>query len=259
MLLLLLRNVVFYTFLILSAVIAAIISLPALLISKYRRYVLSSYAYVVIKLAQAICGIRYRVCNPDFIETIKASRKQTADDDNDGQSILFVSNHQSAWETIFFTYYLNTPVFILKKELMYMPIIGIYLKLTNMLFIDRKNGISSIRQMKKQIKNLPHNRDIVIFPEGRRGKQFNSLLPFKSGLLSIIEAAPNTRVVPVIVHSSGKYWPKGLFAIKKPGEIRIELLPEFPISNINKDRDRKSVVQRLESLMRKKIGEEDRG
>ena len=134
---------------------------------------------------------------------------------------VVISKHQSAWETIFLAAYVNNPIFILKKELILIPIFGWCLHLLNNISIDRSDGISSLKKImgscKYQIKN---NKTLIIFPEGTR-LPYGSKTKIKKGILKILESLKINSLL--LHHDAGKYWKKSSYLIK-PGIIKITTL-----------------------------------
>ncbi|MAI60251.1 MAG: hypothetical protein CMM92_04450 [Rickettsiales bacterium] len=142
------------------------------------------------------------------------------------KSILVASNHHSAWETFFFTFLFNDPIFILKKELRFVPIMSWYFKKLGFIFIDRKKGLSSLRHIINSIKKLKDGspKTFIIFPEGTRmlpGEKKDLLTP---GVFAIKKKL-NLPVIPV-KHNSGKYWHNKRF-LKTQGTIKVNIFPEL--------------------------------
>ncbi len=82
---------------------------------------------------------------------------------------LVVSRHQSAWETIFFAAYVDKPIFILKKELLRIPLFGWCLYLLKNISIDRSDGVNSLKKIMKACdSHVLDRRTLIIFPEGTR-------------------------------------------------------------------------------------------
>ncbi|HIF61610.1 MAG TPA: 1-acyl-sn-glycerol-3-phosphate acyltransferase [Candidatus Pelagibacter sp.] len=130
--------------------------------------------------------------------------------------------HQSMFETFALQAVLDYPVFILKKELLRIPLFGLYLKKIKSIAIVRdtttKDNLSFFDQVATIIKN--ENRPLLIFPQGTRVK-VDEKIPFKKGVGRIYEAL-NISCVPIALNS-GNVWPKkGI--IKHPGKITISLL-----------------------------------
>ena len=142
------------------------------------------------------------------------------------RSILVASNHQSAWETFFFTFLFNDPIFILKEELRFIPIMSWYFKKLGFIFIDRKKGLNSLRHIINSIKKLKDGspKTFIIFPEGTRmlpGEKKDLLTP---GVFAIKKKL-NLPVIPV-KHNSGEYWHNKKF-LKTQGIIQVNIFPEL--------------------------------
>ena len=130
---------------------------------------------------------------------------------------LFASKHQSVFETIYFNSLFYNPAYILKKELLNIPLFGSYLKKLEMIAIDRKQGIKSMRYVNEMTTSLIDSRPIVIFPEGTRTKYMDKP-DLKPGIYSMYKNL-NKPVVPIALNS-GKYWPRN--NKMSPGKIIIE-------------------------------------
>jgi len=115
--------------------------------------------------------------------------------------------HQSQFETFFLQYIFNSPVFILKKELLKIPIFGWHLKKIGSISIDRnkitKDNLGFSDQIKKHINNS--DRPIIIFPQSTRVDVLDRS-PFKKGVKRIYEEL-DIFCQPVALNS-GIVWPK---------------------------------------------------
>lgn len=146
---------------------------------------------------------------------------------NPKMQYIVVSKHQSTWETLFFTTYFHCPAFILKRELLYIPLFGIYLKCAGMIVIDRNKGVKAIMTIMQKVKNLKgKERPIVIFPEGSRVTP-GTIKHFHKGVMAIIRSSPNGIIIPVALNS-GLYWPKG-GRIKTGSTIVVKFLPQIRV------------------------------
>jgi len=130
--------------------------------------------------------------------------------------------HQSMFETFALQSVLDYPVFILKKELLKIPLFGLYLKKIKSIEIVRdtttKDNLNFFNKVANIIKN--EKRPLLIFPQGTRVKVDDNV-PFKKGVGRIYEAL-NISCVPVALNS-GKVWPKhGI--VKHPGKITVSFL-----------------------------------
>ena len=115
--------------------------------------------------------------------------------------------HQSQFETFFLQSLFNSPVFILKKELLKIPIFGWHLKKIGSISIDRniitKENLGFLNQIKNHVNNS--NRPIIIFPQATRVDVLDKS-PFKKGVKRIYEEL-NIFCQPVALNS-GNIWPK---------------------------------------------------
>jgi len=138
------------------------------------------------------------------------------------EKYFIASAHQSMFETFALQSVLDYPVFILKKELLKIPLFGLYLKKIKSIEIVRgtttKDNLNFFDKVANIIKN--EKRPLLIFPQGTRVK-FDDRVPFKKGVGRIYEAL-NISCVPVALNS-GKVWPKqGI--VKYPGKITVSFL-----------------------------------
>jgi 1-acyl-sn-glycerol-3-phosphate acyltransferase len=152
---------------------------------------------------------------------------------------LFSSKHQSAWDTGIFFLLLEDASYVLKKELLSIPLYGWLLKKDKMVAIDRGGGGSALKQMVRDSRAIIEDgRQLVIFPEGTRS-QAGAKLPYHPGIAAVYKQA-GVPVVPVALNS-GLFWGRRSFA-KKPGKIIIEFLPPLAPGM-----DRKTFMAELES------------
>ena len=149
-----------------------------------------------------IFNIKIRVINPDLANL---------------KGCLFASKHQSMFETIYFNQLFYNPAYILKKELLSIPLFGTYLKKLGMIAIDRNQGIQSLRLVNEQTAEYIEKRPVIIFPEGTT-TTYKEQPDLKPGIFSMYKSL-NKPVVPISLNS-GYCWPKNDKI--KSGEILIE-------------------------------------
>mgnify|MGYP001434488595 CR=1 FL=1 len=141
------------------------------------------------------------------------------------EKFFIACSHQSAFETFFLQTLFNSPVFILKKELLKIPIFGWYLKKIGSISIDRNKITKENLGFSEKIKNVVENsnRPIIIFPQGTR-VNFDERVPFKKGAIRIYDDL-KIKCQPVAINS-GSVWPKkgNLNSNKK---ITISILKEI--------------------------------
>ena len=132
------------------------------------------------------------------------------------------SAHQSMFETFALQIPLDSPIFILKKELLKIPLFGQYLKKIGSVEIIRetttKENLNFFDKIKSRIEK--QKRPLLIFPQGTRVK-FDEQPPFKKGVGRIYNSL-NIPCIPVALNT-GKVWPKNSF-MKYSGDIHISFL-----------------------------------
>ena len=148
------------------------------------------------------------------------------------EKYFVASAHQSMFETFALQSVLAYPVFILKKELLKIPLFGLYLKKIKSIEIVRdtttKDNLNFFDKVAAIIKN--ETRPLLIFPQGTRVK-VDDKVPFKKGVGRIYEAL-NIACIPVALNS-GKVWPKS-GVIKYPGKITVSFLEKVK-PGLNRD------------------------
>ena len=150
---------------------------------------------------------------------------------NDGKFFI-ASSHQSMFETFFLQTIFNSPVFILKKELLNIPLFGWYLRKIGSISISRnrttKKNINFFDKISSFIKKS--NRPLIIFPQGTRLSP-NEIIPFKKGAGRIYKEL-NIKCQPVAINS-GYVWPKR--GLKKPNlKLTISILKPIE-TGLNKE------------------------
>ncbi len=165
------------------------------------------YACFVISALKLFCGINYKVSGRENIP--------------DGAAII-LSKHQSTWETYALQLFFPPQVWVLKRELMWLPIFGWGMALLKPIAIDRSSGRKAINQIiEKGKQRLDAGIWVMIFPEGTR------IAPgeYKRWGIGGAVLAENSGypVVPV-AHNAGEFWGRRSF-LKKPGTIQVTIGP----------------------------------
>ena len=131
---------------------------------------------------------------------------------------VIISNHQSTWETLAFQTIFPAHTWVLKKELLWLPVFGWSLALLKPIIINRGDKLNAIKKVILQGSDrLNKGISVVVFPEGTR-QPYNQLGDYQNGGTAIAKKT-GYDIIPVY-HNAGKIWPKGSF-IKKPGVITI--------------------------------------
>ncbi|MDO9102540.1 MAG: lysophospholipid acyltransferase family protein [Candidatus Nitrotoga sp.] len=196
-------------FLLLQIVITPLFTLIAILtfpfhpITRYR--IISGWALTMLWLLRVVCGIRMEVRGADNIPK---------------KPCLVLCKHQSAWETIALQKVFPPQVWVIKRELLWLPFFGWGLAMTSPVAIKRSEGREAIKQLLRQGKErLALGFCVVIFPEGTR-IPFGQRGRYKIGgaLLGVSSGVP---IVPV-AHNAGKLWGRESF-FKYPGVITMSI------------------------------------
>jgi 1-acyl-sn-glycerol-3-phosphate acyltransferase len=163
-----------------------------------------------ILLMRAICGIKVEFRGVDKIPK---------------GPLIVASKHQSMWETISLLRFFEAPFFVVKRELKFIPIFGLFIIKTDMVAIDRsKGGRAMLAVMRRAEEEVRHGRQFVIFPEGTRTAP-GAPPHYKAGI-GLIYADCGVPVLPVALNS-GLFWPRRTF-MRYPGTLVVEFLDPIP-------------------------------
>tara|TARA_E500000075_G_scaffold27373_1_gene24135 strand:- start:1602 stop:2204 length:603 start_codon:yes stop_codon:yes gene_type:complete len=144
--------------------------------------------------------------------------------------VIYAIKHQSAWETVFCTDLFSMPSIVLKKALIYLPVIGLYFLKSGAIPITRDQGINALKKMGRNAKRaVKENRSMMIFPQGTRVNPGVSSRekPYLPGVF-FLYTQTKVPVIPV-AHNAGLLWPKNSF-MKYPDRLKsksltIQILP----------------------------------
>ena len=209
----------------------AILTFPLSAITRYK--FISLWAKAILFWLKLSCNISFKV---NGLENIPK------------EAFMILSKHQSAWETLAFQKIFPPQVWVLKKELLWIPFFGWGLAMTSPIAINRKAGKRALEQMLKQgIDRINRGFCIVVFPEGTRIK------PKEVGRYHIggawLATKAKINIIPV-AHNAGYFWPKNSF-IKKPGEITISIGSAINTKGITPEKANKLAKDWIESEMLK--------
>ncbi len=200
-------NILFYVFFLLWSLVA----LPTFVLPRAAMLKVASWwARTNILLMRAICGIKV-----EFRGVGKIPKGP----------LIVASKHQSMWETISLLRFFEAPFFVVKRELKFIPIFGLFIIKTDMVAIDRsKGGRAMLAVMRRAEEEVKHGRQFVIFPEGTRTAP-GAPPHYKAGI-GLIYADCGVPVLPVALNS-GLFWPRRTF-MRYPGTLVVEFLDPIP-------------------------------
>ena len=135
---------------------------------------------------------------------------------------ILAPKHQSLLDTISFFPYMADPVYILKRELMWIPFFGWFVGKMKMIPIHRGSRSKALRQAVKVARErMAEGRQLIVYPEGTR-RPPGAEPAYKYGIAELY-AQLNVPVIPV-AHVAGLYWPRRKF-LRYPGTIHAKFLP----------------------------------
>jgi 1-acyl-sn-glycerol-3-phosphate acyltransferase len=181
---------------------------------KWRYAVVSQWAKTNIWLLEKICDVRLEVEGSEHIGDEPA---------------VIICKHQSAWETLALQAVFPPQVWVLKRELLWIPFFGWGLASLKPIAIDRKAGRKALSQVIEQgLDRLSSGAWVVVFPEGTRvAPGYIGKFGIGGARLAVETGYP---VIPV-AHDAGHYWPKRGF-LKHPGTIRMQIGAKIDTSGI---------------------------
>lgn len=191
--------------------VVALAALPLLLLPRTAmRWIVRLWARSVLALLRAICGVRIELRGMERIPP---------------GAVVIAAKHQSAFDTIVWLHLLPDAAYVLKKELLAIPVYGWHARKVEMIPVDRAGGGAALRTMLRGAQQaLAVGRQVVIFPEGTRTAP-GQRVPYQPGVVAIA-AASEAPVIPVAT-DSGRIWGRRAFH-KRPGVIRISVLEPLP-------------------------------
>jgi 1-acyl-sn-glycerol-3-phosphate acyltransferase len=178
----------------------------------------------MLSLLRWLCGLDY---------VVHGRERLPAD------SAVVLMKHSSSWETIAQLLIFPRQVWVLKRELMWAPILGWALFFLKPIAIDRRGGRAAVQQVIRQgQERLASGLWVVVFPEGTR-------VPYghagRYGLSGTLLAQAAGRPIVPVAHNAGWYWPRRSL-LKKRGTIRVVI--GEPIETAGRDpRDINNEVQ----------------
>lgn len=215
----------------------AIISLLTFPLPPIARYhMISKWARFILYWLSVTCRIDFRVEGSAHIPV--------------GPAIV-MAKHQSTWETLALQLVFPPQVWVIKRELLWVPFFGWGLAMLRPIAIKRGSGRAALKQILEQGKDrLKKGLWVVIFPEGTR------VAPGRRGRYGIgggwLASHTGAAVVPV-AHNAGQFWPRGGF-LKRPGVIEMRIGPPIQSAGLSAEAVTAAVESWIEAEMEKLPG-----
>lgn len=200
----------------------------------WRYKIAEIYSYIFVYLMWLICSIKFEIEGLDKLP-------------QDGKPYLALANHQSFWDNFFMQLIIPKHSWVIKKELLDMPILGRGLQMVRPIAVDRKNNRSVIQILEEGERKIEDGLSMVMFPESTR-IPVDKTVKFKA---SAAKLAINTKVpISLIAHNAGLVWPKG-FWFKQEGVVKVKIIEMImPKQYANQD------VRELNLYIEEKINSE---
>ncbi|MEO9336596.1 1-acyl-sn-glycerol-3-phosphate acyltransferase [Mesorhizobium sp. SB112] len=158
-----------------------------------------------------------------FQEKIAGTKSEITGQENLPEgSFILAPKHQSFWDTMAFFPYLRDPLYILKRELTWIPFFGWYIMKMRMIPVNRGSRSKALKAVTIATKReMANDRQLIIYPEGTR-RPPGAEPAYKWGIVELYTQL-GMPVVPV-AHVAGLYWPRRKF-LRYPGTIKARFLP----------------------------------
>jgi len=175
----------------------------ALLPRQTRWQVIAGWPRIATWMARHVLGIDYEVRGRENIPA---------------EPTVILSKHSSAWETLAFTSIFPPHVYVIKRELQWLPFLGWGLALMSVIAINRSNRKTAMsRMIRVGGERLKQGFSIMIYPEGTRVPVGRRGIYKLGG--AVLACANGARVLPV-AHDAGVLWPRNSFR-KRPGKVTV--------------------------------------
>lgn len=227
-----LRSLIFLLIQLIWVPIYATLVLFIFPLSPLNRYkIISGLAYSMMWLLRVICRIDIEVRGAENIPS---------------EPCIVMAKHQSAWETFALQTVFPPQVWVLKRELLFLPFFGWGLALTSPIAINRSKGKEAMKQLLTLGKaRLDQGFCVVIFPEGTR-MPYGARGKYKIGG-ALLAHSTGSLIVPV-AHNAGKFWGRNAF-LKHPGTIIMSIGKPINPANLKAEEINQQVENWIETEM----------
>ena len=226
------RSLLFLVFFYCSTALMGVLGLPVLLMPVRYASRLGSLWGRCVHLCLSIVPISFS------IEGDIAKSKQ----------VIYAAKHQSAWETLILYWQLDSPIVVLKKELLLIPIVGKLMKRAGCISVDRSARMRALKKLQQEALSAKRTgRSILIFPQGTRVDPSDNAIPYQIGVFSLYQTL-SIPVIPIALNS-GRYWLNKKF-LKNPGIIDVIFMSPIKIGL-----PRKEFMAKLKSDIEEKCAE----
>ncbi len=165
-----------------------------------------------------------------------------------GQPVLFLSNHQGAFDIPALQSVLPVQFrWVAKKSLFKVPFVGWSMRLAGYISIDRENPAEAMKSMEEASVKMDQGSSVIIFPEGTRSES-GSLLPFKRGAFMLARKCGRP-IVPVAINGTGGILKKGGFIVN-PVKVTVEIGKPIEIGSSGEKELRNLTKRQVEAMLK---------
>lgn len=227
-----LRSALYILILFLVVIPYSVLAMLTVVLPRHLRYeIIAGWPRFAAWLAKWVFGIRYVVHGRENIPQ---------------ETLVILSKHQSAWETLAFSSIFPPHVYVLKRELLWLPFLGWGLAIMGCIAINRSNRKGAMAQVVNQgAERLQHGFSILIFPEGTRIPAGKRGVYRRGG--AILAVNTGARVLPV-AHNAGLLWPRNAF-LKSPGLVTVVIGKPIETAGRNPDEVMRETEEWIETQM----------
>ncbi len=187
------RTIIFYFFWSILTISWSFVMIFLIFIPSRHRYPIASrWADMTLWLCRVICGVKWELHGQENLLS---------------EPVVLISNHQSTLETLFLPILVRHQVWVMKRELLWIPFFGWGLAVMRPIAINRNRRKKAMQQVIEQgSKRVQEGLSVIIFPEGHRHKP-DAPIVFKLGAARLASSL-NVPILPV-AHNAGLLWPRG--------------------------------------------------
>jgi 1-acyl-sn-glycerol-3-phosphate acyltransferase len=227
------RFIFLNTFIVIHSIIMCLYGIILSFFNKDENIIHRRIAVPWAKIYLKVCGVKVDVKGAEYV--------------NRDLPFIYMSNHQSYFDI--FTLLVGLPVdfkFLMKKELMKIPLLGTTMRRAGYLSVDRGDTKNAIISMDAVAEKIRGGTSILIFPEGTRSKDGHIQAFKKGGFHTAIKAG--CYIVPIAILNSRDIVPKGSLRIKK-GTIKMRIGRPIPVKDYSKENINELITRTREAVI----------
>ena len=235
-----LRTYLLNGFIGLHTLVFCTLALPLALCDRSGRLIHRWIAVPWARIIVWVCGVRVNVLGRENVDP--------------GRPRIYLTNHQSFFDI--FVILAALPVdfkFVLKQELMRIPVLGFTMRQARYIAIDRENPRKAVRSMNEAAERIKSGASVVVFPEGTRSED-GRLQTFKRGGF-LLALKSGCELVPVTIRGSSRVAPKGSLRIR-PGRVTVTMGEAVSLEGYGK-KNVDELMERVHRVMRSQMGEQE--